>query len=503
MNTFMLTALSIHLLSATPAAEPHPPLLVVASGDCRSAELRTVARSLQGTLQPSGKQMPDSTADALLQQFLPMPTKSLEEIQRQFEAARANFYDGELAKAESQLALAQRALEQLPPSPERWRTSVDIRLVRYLTFQAQRRTDAALQAFAEVLRLDPRRELDPDYYSPGTRAAFEKVRKQLASVRRGKLLVTSSPPGADVFLDGRHVGKTPLSADFIPGTYPLQIMKDGALSFTRSVQVQADRSVAASVDLGFEGMVQAGPPPCVRTRPDEADPLRGVAKLSAMLGVGEVVVVRLVRGTTGPAMVSAALLNVETGQQVREGSLKLTNAGDIETGKDDLIAFIQTGKVSKEIVVASAPPPREPVEEASIAASAPRVSSAPPVTSPLPVQGGSWRPGARLGSYVAAGLGAASFVGAGVVWASSREDVATMSRRTAGRALRANDGPGRDLYQSLRSRSQLITGLLVGGGIGVAGGAALFFLSGPSSPPRAVTVMPTGDGASIQVRGSF
>jgi hypothetical protein len=467
---------------------------VVATGDCRSRELLGVARSLHDALRPRDGQAAGATSDALLKELLPLPTHSLEEVQRQFEAARTAFYDGKHSQAEAQIALALRALEQLPPGPQRWATSADLRLVRYLNFHAQRKHEAALAAFTEVLRLDPGHQMDPEWHSPATRAAFDKARKQLAAAPRGKLMVTSSPSGADVFLDGRHVGKTPLSGDFLPGTYQLQLSRSGATSFSREVQILKAESHPVSVDLAFEGSVQPGRPVCVRSRPEEADPLRGVTRIAALLGMREAVVVRLVRGGAGSSMVSAALLNVDSGQQVREGSLKLSTTGDLEVGQEDLVTFLQTGQASKDIVVAERPPaPSQDVASGGAGGSVAGPGLAGLLRSPA----------IRPSSYVLGGAGLAALAGAGSVWLATRADAETFARRTPGGFVRAEDTQAQELARKLDASSRLTTGLLIGGGAGVLAGTALFLLSGGDAPPPTYALVPSHDGFAFSLQGTL
>lgn len=59
----------------------------------------------------------------------------------------------------------------------------------------------------------------------------------LTEIRGGSILVRSAPP-ADVFLDGRLMGRTPLTAEAAPGVRTLRLARPGFRSATQSVTVR-------------------------------------------------------------------------------------------------------------------------------------------------------------------------------------------------------------------------------------------------------------------------
>ena len=67
--------------------------------------------------------------------------------------------------------------------------------------------------------------------------ATEFLALSLAEIRGGSILV-SSTPAADVFLDGRRVGRTPLTAQAQPGVRTLRLARPGFSSQTQSVAVR-------------------------------------------------------------------------------------------------------------------------------------------------------------------------------------------------------------------------------------------------------------------------
>lgn len=59
----------------------------------------------------------------------------------------------------------------------------------------------------------------------------------LTEIRGGSILV-SSVPSAEIFLDGRRVGRTPLSVEAPPGVRTLRLARPGFESVTQSVTVR-------------------------------------------------------------------------------------------------------------------------------------------------------------------------------------------------------------------------------------------------------------------------
>src|SRR5713226_4271055 len=54
------------------------------------------------------------------------------------------------------------------------------------------------------------------------------------------LEVTSTPSGADVFIDGQPRGATPATVDVVPGRHDIVLQAQDAIDETRSVDVDAD-----------------------------------------------------------------------------------------------------------------------------------------------------------------------------------------------------------------------------------------------------------------------
>ena len=58
----------------------------------------------------------------------------------------------------------------------------------------------------------------------------------------GKILVTSTPSGADVYIDGRKVGQTPYSGSLSAGSHSVRVSKSGYQSFEETVTIQPNKA---------------------------------------------------------------------------------------------------------------------------------------------------------------------------------------------------------------------------------------------------------------------
>lgn len=75
--------------------------------------------------------------------------------------------------------------------------------------------------------------------------AWPRLRQYLAESRPGKrlLTVTSTPPGADVFLDELHLGATPLRELVEPGSYELRVVHSGYKAWREPVDIHCDKAL--------------------------------------------------------------------------------------------------------------------------------------------------------------------------------------------------------------------------------------------------------------------
>ena len=493
------------------SAQAAPRRLVVASGECRDAELTSQARAFYGALKARQDQDVMSP-DAFGERLFPASQGSFEDLQRQLDAAQDHFYEARYARAEQAVNDALREISRLPAGEAHWKLYANAQLLHALNYRSMGKVKESDAAFRNVLRLQPEYQLDPALYAPSIRQAFEKARGELKKAKKVKLSVKSTLPASDVYLDGFKVGQTPVTVDVPAGTYDITVMKGSAVSFPRQLQVQGT-DTPVLVDLAYEVSVSASPFPCLAST-DKADErtLNHAVRLGGALGVEEVIVVRLETPSSGPKWFAATVLNVEGGQKVREGGFKTQGLDAPPDSLAAIVDFVTTGKAPANLVVPNtngkAPWSRPPSSDAPVASGS---SLSPDVSEPdrLPegaVSTSSSRSSAmRTASYVALGTGAAALAGAGVVRILAGQQLEELlTHRNTNNRISPDDEEAMRLRNSLLAKNSLMTGLLIGSGAALTTGAVLYFLAPSNTPPPVGVGVSAGpDGASASISGSF
>jgi hypothetical protein len=510
MKTRPITFISACIFSCAVYAAPHR--MVVAAGECKDAELGNQAKALHAALSNRQGQEVLSPAD-FSERLFPPPTQNAGDIQRQLDAAQNQFYEARHTKAEQLIDVSLQGISRLSVGFTRWQLYTQAQLLHAINDRAAGRLKESDAAFRNVLRLEPHHTLDASLYAPSIRQAFEKVRSELARAKKVKLSVKSALPSSEVYLDGLKAGQTPLTLELLPGLYELTIVKDSAVSFPRRLQVQSPET-PIFVDLAYEGSVTDSPFPCLAsTGNSDETMLSHAVRLGGTLGVEEVIVVRLERSSPrGPQWLAATVLNVEGGQKLREGGLKIQGQETSVESLSALVDFVTTGKAPPPLVVPSpqgtAPWTRQPSPDVPLSSaargdfdvSAPnRFSEEGPLT-----ESASRRPppALRKASYAVLGGGAAALAGAGILRLIAQKNLDKLEKRLNSRGrIDASDTEALALRDSLSSQNTLLTGLLIGSGAALTTGAVLFLVSPTRPAPRPVildvAVAPAGASASL------
>jgi hypothetical protein len=355
----------IALSIVTPAAAAdRPRTAVIAAGDCPNPELDANVGRFEKKL--GGQRAVSVVGEAeLLVRVGREPSKSVEELQRQIESARQLFQRSQHRQAMKDLRATLEEIARLDPGERRWQLEVSARLLDALVDSQLPGKKSTDEAFGRVLRLDPTYKLERGQFTPSMVQRFEKLRRKMASARRGALEVTSSPSDAEVFLEGRSVGRTPYRGSFPEGSYQLQVGKDGTSSLQRDVRVPTRRAV--HVDLQFEGTVLGARSLCLADAPDQNAALSNAVKLGSMLDLDQVVLLRMERPHQDSAL-GITVVDVSAGRSIRTGSLPMEGGAASDTGLAELARFVTTGKEM---------PSRDAPERSTTAASAPENSVAP------------------------------------------------------------------------------------------------------------------------------
>ncbi len=104
----------------------------------------------------------------------------------------------------------------------------------------------------------------------------------------GSLSVTTSPPGAAVFLDGVQKGISPVTIPgIVPGRHALFIKMDGYADYTEPITVQVGQTLMYSATLSLPGTAAATPAP-IRTKAPGFEAACGLAALGAVLCIRKI-----------------------------------------------------------------------------------------------------------------------------------------------------------------------------------------------------------------------
>ncbi|WP_257451657.1 PEGA domain-containing protein [Archangium lipolyticum] len=482
----MMVVLALALSGAAGAA---PRRVVVASGDCKDAELSSQTKAFYNALMARPGENVLSAAD-FTERLFPMPSGSFEDIKRQLDAAQGQFYEARYTRTAQALEEVLKQVARLPVGEARWKLYVEAQLLQALNYRAMNRVKESDDAFRNVLRLDAQYTLDPDYYTPSTRQAFDKLRKELAKTKKVKLSVKSTLPASEVFLEGRSMGQTPLTLEVLAGTYELALKNGDAVSFPRQIPVQGEETPVL-VDLAYEGSISASPFPCLASSDDDDQVLSHAVRMGGTLGVEEVIVVRMERASSGPKWLAATVLNVEGGQKLREGGFKTQGLDAPAESLTALVDYVTTGKTQPSVVVVNPniQPPWVSTADASAATS-------------TEAKSGSVRP-LRVASYVVLGVGVAGLAGAGAMRIAAQPDwTALQPHINDNNKVDANDTAGKEILGRLSKKAQVLNGLLIGSGAALATGAVMYLLS-PEPPPVSVGVTASPNGAGASISGTF
>jgi hypothetical protein len=477
--------LTLLFLSITTSASPR--MVSLAAGDCGAADLREGARLFNGFLTASLPEAALIDSQKAIGALKSPPSFGAEEISRMLDTARSYFYNSNYSKAQLQLDEAQRAIEALPPGQERWKLFLRAQLLDAQVAGARGQPDRAEQAFRRILSLQPDFSLTAELNPPSLRLHFSRAKEKLASEPKALFMVRSEPSGADVFLDGFAVGKTPLTARLFTGMHQMILAKGTFRSFSRPVRVGTPET--AHVDLELEGAIQLTPgSACIdkpNSRPEQQ--LREALKLAAFLGAEELTLVRVLREKPSSVWLAATVADVSSATEVRRAAVKRVNVHEAEPVLA-LVQYVATGKTTRELASVPLPPELD----------APSVLEAAPEPDPGPADSNDAHPppdftvasdpfsGARSKAWIPAVAGsilAAS--GAAMYFMAKRVETDLVENRMT--IVQPYEAMNRG-----KALERVGLGLGILGAVGLGAAGAMYWLSPAPAESFAVAPLPGG-----------
>jgi hypothetical protein len=159
------------------------------------------------------------------------------------------------------------SVRELQPLLETLEEATDLRDAHFflgLNYLALGRDDDAASQFESAVKQDPEFTPPPSLYSPDIIASYEEAQQSLV----GRIHVVSEPPGAQVSLAGKELGKTPLESNVLAGEYMLRVELDAHTPVERAIQVQAGEQTDVTLSL----RAVAEPEPVETPEESEASP---------------------------------------------------------------------------------------------------------------------------------------------------------------------------------------------------------------------------------------
>ena len=474
------------LLCATPS-QAEPNLVVIASGGCDDFNLLSGGRLLQASLVDRlGDQVIGHPQ--LVERFGPPPAHTVEEIQAQLDSARVHYYASDHLKARAKVEDALGELHKLPPGPHNWAMVASANLLYGMVLRQSGEAQGAINAFTRVLRLAPEFQLDPDYYPPGVRTDFDRIRERLQHAAKVRLEIRSNPSGADVFIDGLSKGTTPLALELLPGTYQVMLAKGAAISRPHSVRLERPESV--HVDLDFEGRIHLDEILCLSETLGEPTSVLGTIKLTTLAGAEHAVVARLQGSAGRQNWFRASLVSAQTGVEIREAAFALEGSAPASESLEQLSDFIVTGQARGAIVIVNSTEPN----------SLPWVPPPNPGLTSTPDSGNAL----RISSYASFGVGAAAATSALVLLLVNKADLNRLKRYEKPDGNLVDDPNVPRLVHAIDDRRSAATGLVVASGVAIASGVVFYFLALKKEYPRMqVSVEVTRAGGLLSVGAGF
>ncbi len=403
-----------------------------------------------------------------------MPRGTLADAERLIAGARFDLYENQaLDRAERTLLVALDDLRRLPPGEALWR---DVKSVRsHLAALALRRNDrnAATAHLEATFRVEPDHVLDHNLFPPSLRAFADRVRAQVKALPAYDLSISTQPRGVETFVDGRPVGRAPVTIRLPAGEYRVEARFSDVRGIPRTLRLDAPTSIELHAD--FEGAIQTARGLCVALERRE-DVLAALVRMAGVLGVREIVAMRLEDREDGGTFYVASLVDAGSGQDLREGRVKLFAGAAPPSALERLADFLTTGEVE---------PPVEPIKGA-------RSAPAAVARAPHPVQ--HQQSPNRIPSYVAAGAGVASLATALVFVGRGAERQSEMNRICPGATCQPGAIAEYERLQRARNGEHTAAWIFgVTAGVGLATAAVLYLVPpGSGAEATALEASPSG-----------
>ncbi|MFZ9886500.1 MAG: PEGA domain-containing protein [Myxococcota bacterium] len=280
-----------------------------------------------------------------------------QEAEGSLRRARAAFDALELEPALESSAEAQLAFEQALDSDDSVKGLLESLLLQGSAFALSGESQQAQQAFRRACVLDERVNLDGFSVPAEVERTFDAACAKVANGPRGTLAVYATPPAAEVWVDGRFRGTSPLRIeDMVDGRHYVRVLRDGYRPFVQAVDVARRRE--ATVQATLRPTERFAEFDDLQREARDASPT-GLADLAAMLRV-DVLLSFSTEAAGDSVRVRATLTDGVSGERMHDAHKTFTSS--TPRYRSDLELWIQ-GAFREGLAQRRSAEAREPVDE--------------------------------------------------------------------------------------------------------------------------------------------
>lgn len=453
---------------------------VVSVNHCDEIAAAEPARAFRKALSQKGSTRIQSEADSA-RALGGRVGGSIEEAERLIQSARLDFIAASTDRAEAEIADATDLLASLTPSAKRWADYKEARTLAAWFYLHRGAREAAESAIREILEVDPDYRPNASAFPPKVGSLVQLLRAALKKAKTQELEVQTEPPGLPIYVGFKEAGVAPLKLKLPAGAYRVEALFPQGRGLPVRAEL-ADERVVTVLKTSFHGAISTSRGPCVTSTGGRAQALGLLTQLATTLNAQRLVGVELDEPVPGEQYLAASLVDAAKGEEIRAARVKLVGGAGPNGAAHDLAEFIATGRAVQNMQIVSNPA----ADTAPVAAPAPR-ASAVEVAAPAVIRDGPARatPPARIGAYVAGGVGLAALAFGGVELAARNSAISDANSRfdAAHRGDAAAQSQFRDAIAKKDSATTLAAVGLGAGGAAVITSAVLFAISGSDQAP--------------------
>ncbi len=248
---------------------------------------------------------------------------------------------------------------------------LDVYMVNALARCRMGRERECEQRLARIFVFREEYEYDATRFPEEYATVFERTRTRITAGPRASLTVSTSPAGAEVYVDGRSYGPSPAVApDLLIGDHYITIkMLDRTKVVTRATLGRAGSRVSYDLEPNARARLVASPENLRAVLEELGEPRAGtnIRSVGTTLGAAQVVIARLSRARPGALTVDAFLYDVRTRFLLSQRSVEIASAEEGLIQVQQLAVDLYQGvDLSGAVVVEdlpAAPHQAEPWEE--------------------------------------------------------------------------------------------------------------------------------------------